>query len=312
MSMHFRELAKQAAADRAITAEEILGLRREGWADGVFETAEADALFAINDLVADRTPEWVAFFVEALCDYVVNGTAPRGYVDDATANWLIEHMDRDGRLDSVAELELLVRIVERALVVPDGLKAYALQQIELAVTAGTDPTRGSGASAPGSITATSAALLRRMIFASGGDRPAAVSRVEAELLFRLKDATLGGDNAPEWQALFVQGVGNYLLAYSSYAPFSRERAAELESFMDQPGSGIGGFFGRMAKSDLGGTWQGLFGRKPLARDREAEYDTAHAIDSDETRWLDQHIHADGQIDALEQALLDFIAEETKG
>ena len=34
MSMHFRDLAEQVAADGAIAPEEILSLRRAGWTDG--------------------------------------------------------------------------------------------------------------------------------------------------------------------------------------------------------------------------------------------------------------------------------------
>ena len=33
------------------------------------------------------------------------------------------------------------------------------------------------------------------------------------MLFRLKDATLYDVNAPEWDRLFVQGVGSYLLGF---------------------------------------------------------------------------------------------------
>src|SRR5690606_30862055 len=116
-------------------------------------------------------------------------------------------------------------------------------------------------------------VLRRAIFAAGGDRPAAVSRDEAEMLFRLKDATLGADNTPAWKQLFVQGVGNYLQGYVSLsAQLTRERAAELEAFMNDADSSVGRFFGRMAKSApnaLGVT----FGRKvatPSLGERAAE------------------------------------------
>ena len=57
MTMHFADLARQAAADGAITAEEILALRRAGWSDGTMTPEEAEAVFALNDSLAEPSPE---------------------------------------------------------------------------------------------------------------------------------------------------------------------------------------------------------------------------------------------------------------
>lgn len=307
MSMHFRDLAEQAATDGAITANEILALRRDGWSDGKMDAEEAEAIFVLNDHVAPATPEWVDFFVEALGEFVVNQAAPKGYVDAAQADWLIARIDRDGQLESMAELQLLVRVLEKATSVPDSLKTYALAQIEQAVLTGEGPTRDGGSLAKGSITATEANLLRRVIFAQAGDRPAGVSQGEAEMLFRLKDATLGAQNAPEWKRLFVQGVGNYLEGYTGYEPLSAERAAELDAFMAKPAQGLGGFFGRMARADIKGGFNAVFRAKPET-DRDAAVVAATEITPGENTWLRNHMDADGMIDEYEQALLDFLAE----
>ena len=110
MTMHFSDIARQAAADRAISAEDILALRRAGWADGVMKPDEAEAAFALNDALAEPTPEWSDFFVEAIGEFVINGTEPRGYVSEDNAAWLIARIDRDGTLQGMTELELLVRV----------------------------------------------------------------------------------------------------------------------------------------------------------------------------------------------------------
>ena len=55
MSIHFRDLAEQAAADGAIAPEEILSLRRAGWGDGRIQPEEAEAIFAINPLTGGLT-----------------------------------------------------------------------------------------------------------------------------------------------------------------------------------------------------------------------------------------------------------------
>ncbi|MBW8754727.1 MAG: hypothetical protein JF595_11355 [Sphingomonadales bacterium] len=308
MSIYFRDLAAQAAADGTISPEEILILRRAGWQDGKIDADEAEAIFAVNDRIADHSPEWTDFFVEALSEYIVNGTLPLGYVGEENADWVMAHIDRDGRLESMAELELLIKLFERATSVPESLRAYAIAQIERAVLTGEGPTRRGEALASG-ISDTEAQLLRRLIFAPASDRPAGVSRAEAELLFRLKAATLGAANGPEWKRLFVQGVGNYLMAYTSYEPLSRERAAELEEFISRPSDGVGRFFARMAHFDLQSGFTGVFGRKQPLRDREAAVAAAQAVTDDERSWLQAQIDADHEVDEYEQALMDFLAEE---
>ncbi|WP_421836378.1 hypothetical protein [Novosphingobium sp.] len=315
MTINFPELARQAAADGVITADEVLALRRAAWPDGRIDQTEAEAILAINDVVSAKSPEWVDFLVEAVGEYVLNGTEPRGYVADATADWLIARLDHDGRLDSAAELELLVRVLEKALGTPDHLKDYALAQIERAVLTGEGPTRdasilGGGTLSADSITEAECKLLRRVIFASGGDRPAAVSQREAEMLFRIKDATLGADNTPEWQRLFVQGVGNYLQGWTGGRAITRDRAAELEGFMNDRSSSFGSFFSRMSRvgaKDLRSAAQELLANAP-ARDFAGEAGAEAALTSPEQSWLDGRIGADGRTDPLEAALLAFLAE----
>ena len=308
MTMHFADIARQAAADGAITAEEILALRRAGWSDGTMTPEEAEAVFALNDALAEPTPEWSDFFVEAIGEFVINGTVPKGYVSEANAAWLIAQIDRDGVLQSMTELELLVRVLERGINTPDRLKAYVLQQVEQAVLTGSGPTR-RGELSPGHVNAAEALILRRVLFAPAGDAPAAVSCAEAELLFRLKDATLGAANALEWKQMFVQGVANYLQGVASRtAQISRERAAELEAFVADDSSSVTSFLSRMAQR-APNAFGMAFGQNQPARDRLAELRAAEDVTADEQAWLDAHIDADGEIDAYEQALIAFLAAD---
>lgn len=308
MSIHFRDLAEQAAADGAIAPEEILSLRRAGWGDGRIQPEEAEAIFAINDHLAEPSAEWCDFFVEALSEFLVNGTDPRGYVGESQGDWLIARVDHDGKLDSMTELELLTRVLEKATNAPERLKAYALAQIEAAVLTGEGPTRRGSLSAQG-VTEAEAGLLRRIIFAQAGDRPGAVSRGEAEMLFRLKDATLDAANAPEWKRLFVQGVGNYLQGFAGYEPLSRDRAAELETFMNDTAVRIGGFFSRMGEEVVNGGFGKAFGRRTARRDLAAEAEAAQQVTDDENLWLQDRIDANDRLDEFDQALLDFLAEK---
>jgi hypothetical protein len=314
MTYQFRALADQAMADGAITAEEILGLRRAGWGDGRFDPTEAGALFTLNNHLVERTPEWVDFFVEALAEFILAGGSPRGFVSEAQTDWLIGQLDADGRTETMAELELLARLFEKAELVPERLKGYALNQLEQIVLTGTGPTRDGGQCDGARITPTECRLLRRFVFAFAGAGNGGVSQTEAELLFRIKDATLGAENAPEWQTLFVQGVANHLMAWNGYTPVSADKAVELEAFMNDTIPRVGAFFGRMAKAEFGKGVSAVlgFGRKGVAAaEHNTEVAGANNVTETEDAWLQAKIDADGSLDPLEKALLRFIAEEER-
>lgn len=312
MTLHFRALAAQTAEDSAISANEILALRRAAWPDGKIDPEEAEAIFILNDQIAEPTAEWSDFFTEALVEFVVNTAEPRGYVSDDNARWLIERVTHNGRVDSLTELELLVRVLEKAQSTPDSLRTFALDQLERAVLTGDGPTRDGGTLAAGRITSAECGLIRRTIFAAGSDRPAAVSRREAEMLFRIKDATLDADNAAEWERLFVQGVGNYLQGWQGAKGLTFDRAAELEVFMEDQTSHVGNFFKRMAKTNANGFAQGLrevgFGRRQPSRDPSAQAAQDHAVTDTEKLWLDARIDANDKVDALDEALLRFLEQ----
>ena len=140
------------------------------------------------------------------------------------------------------------------------------------------------------------------------------------MLFRLKDATLGADNAPEWPDLFVKAVGNHLMGHNRFSQISAGHARELESFMGDTTPRLGAFFGRMAKSDIGGSFVEAagrvlgFGRKGAAEDLDAEVAEDNRITESENVWLQQQVEANHQLDALDKALLRFVAlqEVAKG
>lgn len=313
MSVQFSDLARSVSADGVVDAEELLSLRRLGWGDGQISRGEAESIFAMNRVIVDRDDAWVEFFVEALGEFVLNGTEPRGICDEEEANWLISAIEEDGRVETVAELELLVRVVERALNVPERLKRYALKQVEHAVLHGTGPTRCGGGLSDTRITEAECRLIRRLVFACGGHGPAAVSRFDAEMLFRIKDATLDCYNAPEWPQLFVDGVANYLKGFTlANAQLSHARVQELEAFVADNKPNVGRFVRRMMQeapavhNHIGK----VFGRKPVEpgfTEREALGDQ---VTEDEKAWLDRMVAADGEVDALERALLDRIRSES--
>ena len=312
MTTQFIAIAEAVAAAGQITAETLVALRREGWGDGIITRAEAEALFSVNNVLKNRTPEWVDFFVEAIGEFVLNGSPPRLQCSDDEAAWLIAQIDHDGVVDSMAELEAMVRILERAENTPDRLKNYVLAQIEREVLTGVGPTRCGGALSATHISAAECRIIRRVIFASGGHGPAAVTRFDAEMLFRLKDETLAEENAAEWDDLFIDGVANYLKGFTlQNAQVSHERKLELEAFIADNKANVGRFMGRVAKEapQVMNHFGKVFGKKkPTGPDYAALAAEGAAITDYESEWLEGMIAADGEVDELESRLIARLAQ----
>ena len=310
MDASLKMLVERIVAAERVTPEDTVALRQIVWINATIETPEAEAIFAINNAAKKTCPQWVDFFVEAITSYLVEQTPPQGFVDDANARWLIDQIGKDGRMETRAELLLLVAVLEKSENVAGVLKDYAVQQIERTVLTGEGPTRIGSAIRPGVIDEAEVALLRRVLFAPGSDGATVISQNEAEMLFRLKAATRAGTNASGWQPLFVQLVGNHLMAHPMSHEISLERAAELDRFMNDNMPGIGKFLGRMESAFLhpSKVWQSPtrpgadYGEDAVAADR--------AITTDEANWLKSQIVADGQIDDIEKALLAFILDES--
>ena len=312
MTTHFTEVAMRAAADGKVDSAEVLALRREGWGDGIITREEAEALFAVNNSLETRDEEWCDFFVEAIGEYVLNGTAPRLQCNDEEADWLIAQVDHDGVIDSMVELETIVRIIERAENVPTRLKDYVIAQIEREVLTGTGPTRHGGDLSATHISSAEARILRRVVFSSGGHGPAAVSRFEAEMLFRLKDETVGEENAPEWDDLFLDGVSNFLKGFTlQNAQIEHGRAKELQAFIADNEVNVGRFIGRMFREapQAANHFGKVFGKKDTGPGFTEQAAAGDEVTDAEQKWLDAMIEKDGEIDELERRLIARIIEE---
>lgn len=320
MTMQFGKLPEGALIEGAISEDAVLALRRLIWSDGMVDANEVDEILAINEQITRPSKAWITFFVEAVSEFLINTSLPRGYLSDMQADWLILRMERDGRIDSPAKLELLVHLLERVDAAPVRLKGYILDQVERAVVSGAGPTRDpADTDTAGCITDEECALIRRLIFAPSGFAPAHVSVEEAEMLFRIKDATLNGDNAPAWKSLFVQGVANYLSGWRVMAMPTAEQEAAHQQFLAGRKPVLTSYLDWMVrkKSDdiVAPVRPGGFGRRQTGHDFFAEPRTDYrAPDQADTlnnqTWLDAHVDADGQIDALETALIAFLKDET--
>ena len=317
MDEELTELLTRLTRAGAVSEGDVMCLRDAVWTEETIASPVIDALFTLNDQLTGYSPIWTDFFIEAVEYYLVDQCAPQGFVDDTAAEWLHTRINKNGRVASLTEIELLVAIIERAESAPEALKDYAIAQIESAVVSGEGPTRSDGVIRSNCIDANEVELLRRLIFAGGGEGATVVGSEEADMLFRIKDNTLNNDNATSWLRLFVQGVGNHLMAHSDYRPLSRDEAVHFEAFMNDDVPSLGRFLKRMLPSELIGhgtlieAFKTMF---PKTEDRFAKrlaLDSSHLITPEEAGWLKTHIAADDQTDAYEKALLTFILDESE-
>ncbi len=95
------ELKTSILADGVIDASEVGLMRKELYADGKIDRAEADFLFELNDATSGKANDstWQAFFVEAVTDHLLEDEVSPGEVDAAEADWLIGHIEKDGVYD---------------------------------------------------------------------------------------------------------------------------------------------------------------------------------------------------------------------
>ncbi len=297
-----------------IAPADVAALRRLFYEDGVISQWEAETLFELNDAIADRHALWDIFFVEALTDYLVYQAHPRGYVTVGQARWLIDNIARDGLVETETEIELLVNILEKARWSPPVLVVFALEQVRRCVLTGEGPLRDGRVLRRGVIRGAEVDLVRRIIYAFGGDGGVAVSRAEAEMLFEINDAVEGQDNHPAWSELFVQAVANYLMAANGYKVPSRRQMLRREAWLNEPG-GLVNFARKAVAGGLAGVreaWRYDPRAEAEARlDRQmAEIAEAEQITADEARWLVERLQRDGVLSESEKRLVRFLRAES--
>lgn len=296
-----------------VSDADVMALRDAVWSEDAIRRDVLDALFMINDRCRPTSSAWTEFFVEAAEHALLQQVNPAGFLTAEDAEWLRSRIDREGGMASLPEVELLVTLLERAENAPDSLKNYALAQIEATIVTGMGPTRDASDLRPECVDEAEVVLLRRLIFAAGGEGAVVVGREEADMLFRIKDKTLQGVNAPGWLQLFVHGVGNHLMAHSDYRPLSREDAIRLNTEMDVNTPSVAGFFRRMMPNELfgRGTILEVFKSVFPKHEEQGQLDigTSRAMTPAEAGWLKTHIAADRETDVYEKALLTFILDE---
>ena len=301
------EHVQSILARGVITADDVRMSRHRVFWKGIVTEADAELAFVLNDRLhhaADTA--WPAFFVEALTDYVVTQAQPSGYVSDDNAAWLMQRIGRSGSVDTACELELLIKVLERSQQSPVALVRFALEQVKIGVISGAGTVGARRKCNVGTVEDHETELVRRILYAFGGDGNIAITRPEAEILFDINDETDHPLNDPSWSDLFVKATANFLMAASGYQVPSRQEALRREAWLDEPPAGITGFMHRMVSGGFDAVRDAY--REPDAADlalREERWHLPRATDED-VLWAASRIGRTGRLHDNEMALINFL------
>ena len=284
-------LADDIAADRRISAEDALRVRKDIFPDGVVSRQEADVLIALEGRVHDSDEAWAQAFVEALSDHVLQAGTYPGHVDECASAWLRASFAHDR--PSKTELEALVNIVERAGSTPASLQSLTRERIYRFV-------------AGRAMTAADVDFVRRCVYAN-----AAVGDAEMQWLFALDAECDGRANDPAWRDLFVKAALCHVAGRRAPATLEADMMLAREARFAEPRPGVtplslvksifkGGLGGYVARARAPGWVEGM----------EDRYEEANAGAEDDAKLTVAEIaamlgfsEADGKLTENEQALM---------
>lgn len=295
------ELAAIAVKGR-VSAKDVLTLRRGVFTDGIVSRNDLAMLFTLAEHAPEGDPEWFDFFAEAAADFFLREEEPHGYLTKEEFAELKARVTRDSAQASRLELALMVKLLDDAVETPAEMHEFISAAIARAI---------AGKDGGPSISESDAELVRRFLFAAGGDGAIAIARSEAEFLFDLNDLAAAADNHPAWSDLFIKAIANHLMAHVGYRPPSREEALARHAWLENDSVDVGGFFGRMFSGGLAAI-RGAYMHENEFANANAVLDSAIAaaeeITAHEVDWLAARIRVDETPGDNERALIAYMRE----
>lgn len=296
-------LISHVGADGDVSAEDVLFLRRNIFADGVVSRDELATLFALGQRAPAGDREWPEYFAEAAADFFLREEEPHGYLTEEEFDHLRSLMGRGGRAAGALELGVLVTLMEKAVSTPPAMAEFVADEFRRTVGAHKGGPRLSRVEAD---------LLQRYLYAAGGAGSIAITRDEAELLFDLHEMTAGANNDPAFCDLFIKGIAAHLMAHVGYRPLPREEALRLHDWVKDQTVNPAGFFGRMFSGGLDAIRDAYGQKKSVAGKKNEDNAIAAAIaeqvTAQEADWLAERIGRNGHFDDLERALLNYMRD----
>lgn len=300
----------------SIHDHDVMRMRQSFYDDGVISPEEASALVHMNEACRVQDAGWAPFYVQALCDFIVNQAEPEGYVTAANADWLIARIAPEGELRTKNELDLVLKVLETARWSPERLVRFALAEVKRAVVEGEGPLRAKGGTTAGTITDAEVEIIRRVLFAFGGDGNIAITRAEAEMLIAIEEGLAADAPNAAWTDLFVKAMANVMLASSGYGPPSREEALRADAWLKRRGDvSIANLVGAMVTTSLSGVWDAYTEQsseeRALARleRQRIEIITNDEVSDSEAGWLVERLTRDDRLTPAELAIIDYLRRE---
>ncbi len=282
--------------------------------DGTIEQHEAEQLLAINTACPVQGPAWRDFFVDAITDYLVRQLEPTGYVTAEKAHWLVSQISQDGRVTTKTELDLLVRVLEKARWVPASLVTFALAQVRAAVVHGDGPLRLGQVPIRGAIAEREVELIRAILCSLGSDSALPITRAEAEMLLDINAALQGSPARPAWTDLFVKATANVLMSSAGYAAPPRRTALGADRGPRRepwPVAALTTMVALSLNSVRDAYHRQSFEERALSRleRQRIEIVTNEQMTEVDGRWLAHRLTGDIRLSATEEALLAYARRE---
>ena len=292
---------------------DVLALRRD-CGDGRITFDEAEIIFSLNDACPLQDPAWTDWFVETLTEFIVDQAEPDGYLTSDNATWLVAHIAKEGRVETLTEMDLVLSVLDRARWSPISLVRFALDQVKHAIVSAAGPLRCGRLLAPSVVSEADVDLLRRIMCSFDADLP--VTRPEAEVLLDIDAAAAAGENHPSWRDLLVKALANCVLAASGCTTPPRRLALARDPWLDRRGPlsldrkvvGIG--FG--LKCLFGGYRRLSDAERDIARLRRQKIEivTREPLAKAEAGWLAARIDGNARVSSNARALLSFLKGES--
>ena len=278
----------------------------EIYSDGVVSRDEAEALFRVNDQLAERDPLWTERFIEAVRDYLLCREAPEGWVDDSEADWLIDIIGRDGHIETESEIDLMLDLLRYADGAPEKLSRFCLEAVSHRIVEN------------GVADEAMTERMRRILYAPAGEAALWVSRHEATVLFETNDAIAHAPNAKSWNNLFAKAILNHLVSAAHPEPMSESDALAREAWLNDTKVNVGGFFSKMASAFTSGSWFDKISEDPEAAARarymakEAAAKAGKTVTDNEQKWFLRRLGWDKSVSPAERTLIELLKAEAPG
>lgn len=290
----------------AVSEAEARRIVNEVYRDGIVSRDEAEALFRLNDQLADRDPVWVERFIEAIRDFLLTRETPHGWVTETEADWLIGVIGRDDHVETESEIDLMLDVLRHAEGAPDALSRYCLEAVSRRIIEN------------GVADEAMSERMRRILSAPGGEAGLWVSRHEATVLFQTNDAIATAPNAKSWNNVFAKAILNHLLSAAHPEPQTEAEALSREAWLKDNKASVGGFFSGMANAFTSGSWFDKISHDAEAAARaryvakEAAMKAGKQITEDEEKWFLRRLGWDKSVSPAERTLIDLLKSEAPG